>query len=104
MRAVSMAARLDAVRSNWSYIALRSRSPCARVMREEDSEVRTGRLSSLPLQVVVYFSGWYLVLFYPSLLAALLYKGLLSAASCAYRRAGCAVEPFTTGACGTELS
>jgi hypothetical protein len=36
--------------------------------------VSTGELSSLPLQVVVYFSGWYLLLFYPALLAALLYK------------------------------
>ena len=35
----------------------------------------TGELSSLPLQVVIYFSGWYLVLLYPSLLAALIYKG-----------------------------
>ena len=37
--------------------------------------VDTGGLSSLPLQVVIYFSGWYLVLFYPALLAALVYKG-----------------------------
>ena len=41
----------------------------------EAAEVNTGRQSSLPLQIVVYFSGWYLVLFYPALLAALLYKG-----------------------------
>ena len=34
------------------------------------------RLSSLPLQVVIYFSGWYLVFFYPALLAALIYKGV----------------------------
>ena len=37
--------------------------------------VGAGGLSSLPLQVVIYFSGWYLVLFYPALLAALIYKG-----------------------------
>ena len=37
--------------------------------------VGVGGLSSLPLQVVIYFSGWYLVLFYPALLAALIYKG-----------------------------
>lgn len=33
------------------------------------------RISSLPLQVVLYFNGWYLVLFYIAEFALIIYKG-----------------------------
>lgn len=33
------------------------------------------RISSLPLQVVLYFNGWFLVLFYIAEMALLIYKG-----------------------------
>ena len=61
--------------------------PCSPVMHPQ--AVSTGELSSLPLQVVIYFSGWYLVLFYPALLASLIYKGVSdNVARCSATRPG----------------
>ncbi|XP_064396929.1 transmembrane protein 216-like [Halichondria panicea] len=37
------------------------------------------RISSLPLQVVLYFNGWFLVLFYIAEMALLIYKATTSA-------------------------
>ena len=36
---------------------------------------KSTRISSLPLQVALYFNGWYLVLFYITEMALLIYKG-----------------------------
>lgn len=36
---------------------------------------KKSHLSSLPLQIVLYFSGWYLLLFYVAELALVIHKG-----------------------------
>ena len=33
------------------------------------------RIASLPLQVVFYFSGWYLILYFLAILGLMIYKG-----------------------------
>lgn len=42
---------------------------------QRDMPSKKSHLSSLPLQVVLYFSGWYLLLLYVAELALVIYKG-----------------------------